>query len=70
MMAHPTKVLDWLNKQRPLDNEGKKAVVTLRWLVFGELERTMPDISKSISDFTPEEPTASLPPLNEYRTGR
>lgn len=55
MFTPPKDLLEWLNTQRPLDNAGKKRVLTLRWLVFGEIERTSPDPPpRAITHFTPD----------------
>lgn len=54
IMAAPAEVLRWLDKQRPLDAAGKKCVLTLRWLVHAELDRSVPDPPPSITHFTPE----------------
>ncbi len=57
IMLPPSQVLEWLNKQRPADQQGKKAVLTLRWLVFAEIERCAPaPVPTSITHFTPDEP--------------
>ena len=70
MFTPPQELLEWLGKQRPLDQAGKKRVLTLRWLVFGELERTVPDPPKSIMEFVPDEPRARVPWPPDLSTGR
>lgn len=54
MFTPAKELLEWLNTQKPADKAGKKRVVTLRWLVFGELERTAPEPPPTaITHFTP-----------------
>jgi len=62
MMLPPRETLEWLNRQRPADKEGQKAVFTLRWLVHAELGRTVPDPAPT-ADFTAEDRNAFGKPL-------
>ncbi len=60
-MAAPADVLQWLNRQRPADEQGKKCLVALRWLVHAEIDRCAPEPPpKSITHFTPDEPAQTL----------
>ncbi len=70
MFTPAGELLTWLNAQRPADEAGRRRLLTLRWLVFGELERSGPEpVPKSITHFVPDEPSAQLNILNDLTSG-
>ncbi|MBJ6109459.1 hypothetical protein JAO73_10570 [Hymenobacter sp. BT523] len=56
MFTPPAELLQWLNRQRPADKAGQKAVLTIRWLISAELDRAAPDPPpRAITHFTPDD---------------
>ena len=68
MFAPAGEVLAWLNRQRPAAASEKRLLLTLRWLVFAELERTAPEpVPRAITEFVPDAADKPPPDLTSGR---
>ena len=53
MFTPAADLLEWLGKQRPLTEAGKKRILTLRWLVHAELDRTEAGLPRATAPAAP-----------------